>query len=1412
MLTVLPDLSQFDTAALLKPFLAVIRSSSTTGAITSLALNSISKFFSYRLINSESPNLAEAMRTLSGAVTHCRFEALDNGQQDDVVLLRILMLIQEMLCGVGGELLSDESVCKMVEVVLSMCCQTKRSEMLRRNAEMCMIRMTQVVFMRLRQLDKTEIEDGSNLPAVHHSPVESPRLGSAHASTDSEAQIVSHDEISASGEKAREESLSMESSRESIEPYGLAAIKELLRVLIIDMLKPTQRDHRDSPILIALRIIDVAFEVGGQAIADRLSLRKLATDDLCRQLFQLIRSDSHIVLQTSLRVISTLLHTMRVHLKLQQELFLNYVVACLVPKLEALREAGIDPSSYETLPVAPRVMYLTSGRSTPTPSKEKQKSGSESGARGAEAREVLIECIGSLVRIPTFMVDLFVNYDCDETLSDLYEDVLGFLCRNAFPDAANWSTSNVPPLCLDALLGHVSLVASRLDLSTEKGSTSMPDLARLLVSRKQKELAVVSAARFNENPKSGVQFLKDNGVVSTDNETESLAKFLFTSDRIDKRLLGDYISKASNRPLLQAFLKCFDFQHKSIIDALRDLLQKFRLAGEGQQIDRVVQEFANLYVASGQTEAQNADAAHILAFAIIMLNTDLHNPNVKAKMTFSSFSSILRGQNNKENFRPEYLQANYNEIMNNEIIMVEEHDTSASFEYVWSSLQRRAATVRPFVNCETNLYDEAMFRASWKPLVTTLSFVLQSATDDTVFSRVSGGLIQCASIAARYGITEVMDQIILSLAKMTLLANEQIPGIEGNIMVEVDAQKVTVSELGVAFGREIKAQLAVAILVRICKGNEKVIRAGWSNIFDIFSALLVNSLLPENFSPLQRYMNISPIPLPPPNRSSKVIQRNQESSFFSSLSSYLSSYATDDLPQPTSEEIDSTMCTFDLINSCHLDTVASNVLLLDIEEAEYLVNYLIEDATVDSAAKRAVLALLSTPQAKGQPLAVYDPAELLKLEVATAIALKNVEHTKRFGGRIMSRLQDILKRGSQNHALMSERAIAYSLRLYQAAVEVDLDAESDLIMQYAALDVNVLKNASVSIAFGLLGVLRVDSAVAKIAQKTEIYDLLRKIQPQPDAASLLFEIVALLSSEAGTESFMFLVEMLNDFAAAGQVGAYDERQALIAKRRSQDKRASRQQDTKPVANHRDEIARACRAIELLYQLRLACTEIAKQSDSPTQFWSPLICKLRDQCLNPCKEVGKCAFTHLQRLLLSLDLSTDNPAPSVVFDDAIIPLLDTLQDPKAKMKANEDNKVQASSLLCKVWLHHLASIQSRDDATSQWLRVLSALLQLMTSAQSAYLTEAITESIKNVLLVMGSTGMIVKGNPTARETSRILKEVNLDLMEDLFGKEEDDEPVVGEDSVQVNPSGDVSPAMSKQEDAKSEEIPEEKSTA
>jgi len=347
--------------------------------------------------------------------------------------------MEGMMSGPGGELLGDESVCEMMETGLSMCCQMRLSEVLRRSAEMSMVVMCQVVFERLKHLE-VEAEDAEGELVIDTSAKDLEKVEITPAvNGDPEAPVPptmtsTLDEKPVEPIVASTEVETVDEDQIEIKPYSLPSIRELLRVLV-SLLDPHNKQHTDTMRVMALRIIDVAFEVAGPSITKHPSLAGLAHDDLCRYLFQLVRSETMSILQESLRVTGTLLATSRAGLKLQQELFMSYVVTCLHPRIEIPREQGINPELYEGVPECPKNYKssaepgIESGRATPVPMKERQKLGLEGGARRPDAREAMVECVGALARIPSFMVELYVNYDCDVDRSDLCEDVIGFLSR-----------------------------------------------------------------------------------------------------------------------------------------------------------------------------------------------------------------------------------------------------------------------------------------------------------------------------------------------------------------------------------------------------------------------------------------------------------------------------------------------------------------------------------------------------------------------------------------------------------------------------------------------------------------------------------------------------------------------------------------------------------------------------------------------------------------------------------------------------------------------------------------------------------------------------------------------------------------------------------------------------------------------
>lgn len=848
------EIHAIEAPSILHPFLQIIRSSSTSAPITSLALIAITKFFAYSIISRDSLQLPLAMQLLASAVTNCRFEASDSST-DEIVLFRILKLMEVMITGIGGEVLGDESMCEMMETGISMCCQVRLSELLRRSAEVSMVTMCQTIFRRLNELD-IEVEEipskgrrnssKSAADAVRMDPSITGNLTGGDKDVEENRSSQSFDQPRDKGGTDKDFRLLDDGEQvgsfrsdvkklQKITPYSLPSIRELFRVLV-NLLDPHEKQHNDTMRVMVLRIVDVALEVSGPSIASHASLAVMAKDTLCRHLFQLVRSENIALLNESLRVAGTLLSTCRKVLKLQQELFLSYIVACLHPRVEIPQEPGIDPMLYDGVPQAPRLVkpvasQNASGRSTPVPVKDRQKLGMEGGTRKPDAREAMVESVGALVRIPSFMAELFVNYDCDVDRSDLCLDMVGLLCRNAFPDAATWSTTNVPPLCLDALLGYVQSLAQRLnDDSITEG---LPPRETLQKQRMRKKIIIKGATKFNESPKAGIAFLASQNVIENSDDPRAVAKFFKGTTRLDKRVLGEYISKRSNEALLTAFLETFDFAGLRVDEALRQLLNTFRLPGEAALIERIVNEFSARYFKSAEPDdIADKDSLFVLTYAIIMLNTDQHNPNIKqqSRMTLTQFARNLKGVNGKNDFQAEYLEDIYNTIKTREIMLAEEHDNSDSFNQAWNELLMKIQSTSNLTICETNAFDADMFAATWKPVIATLTYVFMSATDDTVFSRVVTGFDQCAQIATQYNLHEALDHAVLCLSTVCTLAPATLPSTSLNTEVQAGDKSIMVSETAVRFGRDFKAQLASVVLFRLVTGHEAAIRDGWTQV------------------------------------------------------------------------------------------------------------------------------------------------------------------------------------------------------------------------------------------------------------------------------------------------------------------------------------------------------------------------------------------------------------------------------------------------------------------------------------------------------------------------------------------------------------------------------------------------------
>ena len=79
------------------------------------------------------------------------------------------------------------------------------------------------------------------------------------------------------------------------------------------------------------------------------------------------------------------------------------------------------------------------------------------------------------------------------------------------------------------------------------------------------------------------------------NEPEEIAQFFHSyQDALDKTMIGDCLGEEDkhHRQIMYAYVDQLDFTRMNFLAALRKFLAGFRLPGEAQKIDRLMEKFA----------------------------------------------------------------------------------------------------------------------------------------------------------------------------------------------------------------------------------------------------------------------------------------------------------------------------------------------------------------------------------------------------------------------------------------------------------------------------------------------------------------------------------------------------------------------------------------------------------------------------------------------------------------------------------------------------------------------------------------------------------------------------------------------------------------------------------------------------
>ncbi|CAA2998750.1 brefeldin A-inhibited guanine nucleotide-exchange 5 [Olea europaea subsp. europaea] len=294
------------------------------------------------------------------------------------------------------------------------------------------------------------------------------------------------------------------------------------------------------------------------------------------------------------------------------------------------------------------------------------------------------------------LVDLFVNYDCDLEAPNLFERMVTTLSKIAqgtqSVDPKSVTASQMGSIKGSSLQCLVSVLKSLVDWENSQRESQKQNIGEQCVQepsttelseskiredspsnferlKAHKSTIEAAISEFNRQSRKGVQYLMSSGLV--ENTPAAVAHFLRNTPNLDKAMIGDYLGQHEEFPLsvMHAYVDSMKFSGMKFDVAIREFLKGFRLPGEAQKIDRIMEKFAERYCADNPGLFKNADTAYILAYAVIMLNTDAHNPMVWPKMSKSEFVRINARDDAEECAPQELLEETYDSIIKEEIKM-----------------------------------------------------------------------------------------------------------------------------------------------------------------------------------------------------------------------------------------------------------------------------------------------------------------------------------------------------------------------------------------------------------------------------------------------------------------------------------------------------------------------------------------------------------------------------------------------------------------------------------------------------------------------------------------------------------------------------------------------------------------------
>ncbi|GFE53548.1 Sec7 domain-containing protein [Babesia ovis] len=503
--------------------------------------------------------------------------------KDDLLTLKILHTLRDILCSKGGNLITNENICVMLKMIATLLTARHRNSSIRKLIHDEIVNLLQA---SLGHYDKNTLK-------LHNMKALSRRVSSTFIFISMLlAQTTTHHVFSFHPE----DSFLSQEDKETVNRFrhDFASLSQNLTSFT-----SLWHDFCNDVCVVGLETLNKTMEFGSLNQRQFVVVLPIVQVFMANSIYRMCFTESLSLYSLVLRTLKNMLFFFRAQMKAQIEAQLTHIINSVI----------------------------------------NHRSGARAHSVKADIMEMSMEFVVDLCHNTQLIMELYANYDCDVRCANMADVLIKGMvaCLVPYYDLEGDSTlndhhkhrslnskgahkrksgsgntktmgennanMNLEYMALSAIQGILkALESSKMEMDVDQAEKEQ--INHFIKQKMWKDTLKMAADIFN-TAKLGddwIPMVKNIGLLPQYHEPRDIANFIKCIPELDLKKVGEYLGTHKNPVFMDQvrieFAKLHSFRGLPIVMAIRLFLSSFRLPGESQQIERIIEVFATTYFES----------------------------------------------------------------------------------------------------------------------------------------------------------------------------------------------------------------------------------------------------------------------------------------------------------------------------------------------------------------------------------------------------------------------------------------------------------------------------------------------------------------------------------------------------------------------------------------------------------------------------------------------------------------------------------------------------------------------------------------------------------------------------------------------------------------------------------------------